>query len=87
MVKVDYKKWDQTPEDLRELSMESHHRRSRERFLALYEISQGSNATQVASSTGRNHQTVMSWVRKYNICGPEKMQYHRSGGRSPFFQK
>ena len=87
MVKVDTTKWNQSPEALRRLAMESPHRRTRERNLALYEITQGTNATQVALGTGRNHQTEMSWVRKYNICGPEKMQYYRTGGNPPFFQK
>ncbi|HZF97279.1 MAG TPA: hypothetical protein VEY92_03360, partial [Pseudoxanthomonas sp.] len=38
MLRVEYARWDQTPADLRELSMSASHPRTRERFLALYEI-------------------------------------------------
>ena len=35
MLKVDCAKWEQTPENLRLLSLEASHARTRERFLAL----------------------------------------------------
>jgi hypothetical protein len=39
--------------------MRAAHQRTRERFLALYEITQASCATQVAAHTQRHPQTVM----------------------------
>src|SRR3954466_324666 len=45
MVSVDYDRWGQTPEDLRQLATSVAHQRTRERFLALYEVTQASCAT------------------------------------------
>ena len=87
MVKLDYSKWGDSPELLRKRAQDSSHARSRERFLALYEISQGQSATEVAQKSGRDSQTVMRWVRKYNICGPEQLNYQRSGGRPSLLKK
>ena len=66
MLRVDYDRWGQTPEDLRQLAMRAAHQRTRERFLALYEITQASCATQVAARTQRHPQTVMKWLHLYN---------------------
>ncbi len=83
MLRVEHARWEQTIQDLRRLSLTAPHERSRERFLALYEIAQGRNATQVAKSTGRNHQTVHEWVKRYNTEGADAIYYRRTGGRSP----
>ena len=85
MLKVCYKKWNQTPESLRVLSLNSDHLRTRERFLALFEIATGKNATQISKETNRNHQTVMGWVHKYNAQGHESLIYKRTGGNLPLF--
>jgi transposase len=84
MLHVDCARWDQTPEDLRRLATDAPHPRTRERFLALYEITQASCATRVASQTHRHSQTVMEWVHTYNQRGPAALSYHRTGGRPPF---
>lgn len=84
MLRVDYARWNQSPEELRRLAMEAEHARTRERFLALYEITQESCATQVAAGAERNPQTVMRWVHGYNAHGPEALAYRHSGGRPPF---
>src|SRR6187200_3739185 len=52
-------------EDLRHVALSAPHARTRERALALYEITQGSCATRVAARTGRHPQTVMGWVHAY----------------------
>ncbi len=83
MLRVEHTRWNQTLQDLRRLSVTAPHERSHERFLALYEIAQGHNATEVAKSTGRNHQTVHEWVKRYNAHGPEAIYYRHTGGRSP----
>src|ERR671917_1153227 len=85
MLLVEHARWGQTPEDLRRLAMSAPHRRTRERFLALYDIVQGSRgATCVALRAGRHPQTVMGWLHAYNAHGPEALVYRRSGGRPPF---
>jgi hypothetical protein len=71
MLRVDHARWDQTPADLRELAMSASHPRSRERFLALYEITQESCATRVAAQARRHPQTVLEWLHLYNTRGPE----------------
>jgi transposase len=84
MLFVDHARWGQTPEDLRRLATSAPHRRTRERFLALYEITQECCATQVATRTGRHPQTVMGWLHAYNAHGPDVLVYRRTGGRPPF---
>ena len=85
MLSVEYARWGQTPEDLRQLATSAPHPRTRERFLALYEITEDSCATRVASCTRRHPQTVMEWVHLYNTRGPEALAYRRTGGRRPLF--
>jgi hypothetical protein len=87
MLHVDYDRWGQTPEDLRHLATGAAHQRTRERFLALYEVTQASCATQVAARTRRHPQTVMEWLHLYNTRGPEALTFRRSGGRPPFAQR
>ena len=79
MLRVEFARWDQTPADLRELAMSASHRRTRERFLALYEITQESCATRIAERTHRHPQTVMAWLHLYNTGGPEALTYQRTG--------
>ena len=87
MLRVDYGRWGHTIEDLRQLATKAPHPRTRERFLALYEIAADSCATRVASRTHRHPQTVMEWVHLYNASGPEALAYRRTGGRRPFFAR
>ncbi len=84
MLRVNWARWGQTPEDLRRLAMSAPHARTRERALALYDIAHESCATTVAERTGRHPQTVMEWVHTYNEHGPEALVYRRTGGRPPF---
>ena len=85
MIRVDMSKWGQAPEDLRSASLDAPHRRSRERFQALYLIASGRfNATSCAAHIGRDDETVLGWVHRYNEHGPDALAYRRSGGRSPF---
>jgi len=53
--------------------------------MALYEICNGKNATQVSRETGRNPQTIMEWVHRYNQAGPETLVYQHSGGHPPLY--
>ncbi len=60
VLRVDWARWDQTPENLRRLAMNAPHARTRERALALYEITQGQCATRVGARAGRHPQTTPS---------------------------
>ena len=84
LLRVDHEHWGQTPADLRHLALNARHARTRERFLALHEISHGVCATAVAARTGRHPQTVMGWLHAYNDHGPAALNYQRTGGRPPF---
>jgi transposase len=85
VLRVDYARWGQTPEDLRHLAVSAPHARTRERALALFDITQHSCATQVAGRTGRRAHTVLGWVHAYNQGGPDALAFRRTGGRRPFF--
>lgn len=86
MLKVDTQAWGESPEALRQQALTAEHPRSRERFMGLYEISTGKSATQVGQATGRNPQTVMEWVHRYNTSGAEALMYRHSGGHPPLCQ-
>ena len=88
MIRPETEKWGQTLADLRRLSVEAAHPRTRERFLALYLIgSQQTNATKWADEIERDDNTVMKWVHMYNTSGPEVLFYRRTGGRPPLLPK
>ena len=88
MLRVDCARWGGTAEDLRHLAMSAPHARTRERALALYEITQEScGATCVALRAGRHPQTVMGWLHAYNARGPDALLYRRTGGRPPFARR
>jgi transposase len=87
MLKLNLDKWNQSIERLRDKAMSAEHPRTRERWMALYEIGMGKNATKVGTATGRNPQTVMEWVHKYNEIGPEGMVFKQTGGPPPLCQK
>ena len=87
MIRVDYARWRQTPEGLRSLALSAPHARTRERALALFEITQGRCATRVAARTGRHPQTVLGWVHAYNAHGPNALAFRRTGGRRPFLAR
>ena len=87
VIRVEYARWGQTPEDLRHLAVSAPHARTRERALALFDITQHRCATQVAMRTGRRAHTVMDWVHAYNQGGPDALTFRRTGGRRPFFAR
>ena len=85
MVRVEMTKWGHTLEDLRRLALQAAHPRTRERFLALAQIADGTdNATTWAARYGRQDETVMRWVHTYNEVGPDALTYRRTGGAAPF---
>lgn len=88
MLRPDFDKWGQTAEDIRQLSIQAAHPRSRERFQALYMIGTGqTNATRWAKQIGRDDQTVMGWIHDYNAEGPDALLYRHTGGHPPFLAR
>src|SRR5918997_5155075 len=84
MIRVEMTKWGQTLEDLRRASVSASHRRSRERFQALYLIASGRyNATTCAAHIGRQDEAVLGRVHLDNEHGPDALTYRRTGGRAP----
>ena len=81
MIRPDFEKWNQTAEDIRQLSLEAEHKRSRERFQALYMIgTEQYSASQWSLEAKRCKQTILGWVHTYNDLGPAAMHYQPSGG-------
>ena len=88
MIRPDFDKWEQDSETIRRLGIEAEHKRSRERFQALYLIgTQQLNATEWAKQIGRRNKTVMGWVHQYNQQGPQSLKYQRTGGRPPLLPR
>ena len=84
MIRPDTAKWNQTLDDLRRLATGPVHPRTRERFLALYQIAtQQTNATQWAEQIDRCDECVMGWIHTYNERGPEAMIYRRTWPSAP----
>ena len=84
MVRLEMQKWGQDLEDLRHLVIRAPHPRTRERFLALSLIADGThNATTWAAQFGRKDDTVLHWVHTYNREGPDALTYRRTGGVPP----
>ena len=88
MLELDLVKWNQTAEDLRVEAMTATHERTRERFLALYELTQqGRGASAVARGAGRHLQTLIRWVHRYNATGPQALVFAHTGGIPPFLTR
>jgi transposase len=84
MIRPDFVKWGQSPQEILKLSVAASHKRTRERFQALYMIGTGQkNASQWAQEIGRQDVTVLNWVHTYNAQGPAGLAYRHSGGRTP----
>jgi hypothetical protein len=87
MIRVEIQKWGQSLDDLRRLALQAGHPRTRERFLALSLIADGThNATSWAAHFGRQDDTVLKWVHDYNAQGPDVLTYRRSGGPAPLLR-
>jgi len=62
MLRADYQKWNQSLDELRQLSVEADHARSRERYQALYMVGSGAyNATAWVNGVA----TSLVWARRW----------------------
>lgn len=57
------------------------HPRKRERWLALFWISQGVSQSEVARRLGRKRQTIQMWKENFEQYGSESLNFTRPGGR------
>jgi winged helix-turn helix protein len=88
MIRPDFEKWKQSPQEILKLSLEAAHKRTRERFQALYMIGTGqANASQWSQQIGRQDVTVLNWVHIYNAQGPAGLRDRHSGGRPPLLSQ
>jgi hypothetical protein len=83
MLKLNCSRGNQIIDVLRDQALSAEQPRTRERWMAMYEICTGKNATTVGRGTGRNPQTIMEWVHRYNEIGPEAMVFKQTGGHPP----
>ena len=83
MVRITPERWEQTPDDLRRLAVDAPQARTRERFFALFQMTQGWSALQWAAEIGRKHATVLAWAHTYNEHGPEVVAFRHTGGWRP----
>jgi hypothetical protein len=63
---------------------ERPHLRTRERFLALSDLTQESCVTRAAKHAHRHPQTVMKWLHRYNMRGPKAPADQRTGSHALF---
>ncbi len=86
MLRIEHEKWEQSVSNLYERAVNASHARTRERFMALYEIaSGGTNATTWSTEISRHFQSVQLWVHAYNEHGPDALIFRHTGGRPPLF--
>jgi hypothetical protein len=87
MVRVEMPKWGQSVDDRRRLALQADRPRTRERFLALCLIADGThNATTWAGQSGRQDETVPRWLQTSNTQGPDALAYRRIGGPPPLLR-
>ena len=88
MLRPNFEKWGQSVEEMRRLSTEAEHPRTRERCLALFMIgTEQTNATRWAKEIGCRNMTVQCWIHRYNEQGMEGIIYKHTGGPTPFLPK
>src|SRR3954470_22923344 len=81
MVRLEMHKWGQSLEDLRRLALQAAHPRTRERFLALSLIADGThNATTWAAQYGRQDDTVPLRLPLKKERAPDTLPSRRTGG-------
>ena len=86
MIRLEIQKWGQSLDDLRRLALQAKHPRTRERFLALCLIADGTHNATSWARFGRQDDTVLKWVHDYNAHGPDALTYRRTGGPAPLLR-
>jgi transposase len=78
--------WGLRPNDFIKESREGHPRK-RERWLALFWLSQNISQSEVARRLGRTRETIRSWQKSFEKRGPLSLEFCRPGGRSKVLTK
>ncbi len=60
------------------------HPRERERWLAVYWLSQGIAQAEVARRLRRTRNAIQTWKENFEKKGPNSLNFRRSGGRKAF---
>ena len=76
-------RWHLDAAALRERVYRSATARERERWHALWLLTQGWTAGQAAAALGRNPHTVGAWLARFGRDGPGGLTFTHSGGAPP----
>ncbi len=80
-------RWEISPADAREQIYRAATPRERERWHALWLLSQGCSAAQVARALGRDPHTIGDWLSAFAQSGPSVLAFEQSGGSPPPFSQ
>ena len=76
-------RWQITPADAREQIYRAKTPRERERWHALWFLSRGWPAAQVAQALERDAHTIGDWLTSFAQDGPAALAFEQSGGSPP----
>ena len=76
-------RWQITPAEAREQIYRAATPRERERWHALWLLSQDCSAAQVARALGRDPHTIGEWLSAFGHDGPSALAFEPSGGSPP----
>lgn len=76
-------RWEISPADAREHIYHAKTPRERERWHALWLLSQGCSAAQVARALGHDPHTIGDWLSAFSQHGPSALTFEQSGGSPP----
>jgi transposase len=75
--------WHLEPKDVREQVYRAATPRERERWLALWLLTQGWSAAQVSKALGRDDHTIADWLEDFRQRGPAGLAFEQTGGPPP----
>lgn len=80
-------RWEISPADAREQIYRAKRPRERERWHALWLLSRGWSASQVAQALERDAHTIGEWLTAFAQDGPSSLAFEQSGGSPPPFSQ
>jgi transposase len=76
-------KWQLDTQAVRRLVYTAENARERERWHAVWLVTQGWSATQVAKALDRDAHTIGEWMENLSEKGAEGLMFEQSGGSPP----